>query len=82
MGLKGGPMNESTVCVCYKNWRGETSWRTIIPERIYFGSNEYHQDAQWLMEAWDIDKQATRHFALLDILSWKKGLDYDERSGG
>ena len=56
----------------YVNHRGERSIRRIRPIRIWFGSTAWHADAQWLMEAWDLDKQATRDFAMSNVLSaWK-----------
>ena len=54
----------------YKNWKGITAIRTVIPEKIYYGSTEFHKESQWLMEAFDLDKDATRTFAVKDILAW------------
>lgn len=54
----------------YTNWRGETSVRTILPIKIWFGSTEWHPGKQWLMRALDIDKDAERDFALTDIKKW------------
>jgi len=48
----------------YKNWRDETSVRTIEPHRLFFGSNEWHKEPQWLIEAFDCEKKAMRVFAL------------------
>jgi hypothetical protein len=39
--------------------------RTIIPVRLFWGTNEFHTEPQWLMEAWDVDLGATKVFALL-----------------
>lgn len=58
------------VIIDYTNWKGERSTRTILPIRIYWGSNEWHKENQWLLEAHDIDKKAVRNFALKDIHSW------------
>lgn len=58
------------VTILYTNWRGEKSLRTIIPEKIYFGSTEWHPEEQWLLRALDIDKQESRDFAFKDIESW------------
>jgi predicted DNA-binding transcriptional regulator YafY len=58
------------IIIDYTNWKGERSSRTIIPIRIYWGSNEWHKIEQWLMEAHDIEKKAPRNFALKDIHSW------------
>lgn len=55
------------VAVPYTNWRGETSVRRIIPKSVRFGSTEWHPEPQWLLLAWDADKQADREFALKDF---------------
>jgi len=50
----------------YTNWRGETSVRRVSPRRLWFGSTEWHPDRQWLLHAYDHDKQELRDFALAD----------------
>jgi hypothetical protein len=55
------------VVVHYTNWRGETSRRRIIPKSVRYGSTEWHPEPQWLLLAWDDDKQADREFALKDF---------------
>lgn len=52
----------------YRNYRGEVATRRIIPLRIYWGSNEWHPEPQWLIEAHDLDKKAIRTFALSGFL--------------
>jgi len=52
----------------YKNWRGELSIRTVLPENIWFGSSEWHPSDQWFMRALDVEKGETRDFALQDIV--------------
>jgi predicted DNA-binding transcriptional regulator YafY len=59
-----------TVSIKYTNWRGETSIRSIVPLKIWFGSTEWHKDNQWLLKAFDIDKDAERDFTLSDIQNW------------
>ena len=59
-----------TVRIYYTNWRGETAFRTITPGRIRWGSNEWHPEPQWLLEAYDLDKNASRTFAMASILEW------------
>ena len=34
------------VKILYTNYRGETSYREILPEKIWFGSTEWHPEAQ------------------------------------
>jgi hypothetical protein len=61
---------EQVIKIVYTNYKGETSIRSLIPEKIYFGSNEWHKEPQWLIEALDIDKNANRTFAVKDIRAW------------
>lgn len=51
----------------YRNYKGIISVRTVIPREIIFSSNEYHKKEQWMILAYDIDKQADRTFTLVDI---------------
>ena len=54
------------ISLNYTNYRGELSSRQIRPEKLYFGSTEYHPEPQWLLEAHDLGKGAKRVFALKD----------------
>jgi len=58
------------IKILYTNWRGETTERTIVPEKIYFGSTEWHPEEQWLLTAFDVEKKASRDFAMKDIAKW------------
>lgn len=58
------------VRIVYTNHAGLTSIRKILPLDIRFGACDYHPGEQWLMEAYDIDKEATRTFAMKDIIKW------------
>ena len=65
-------MQENQVVeIIYTNWKGITATRRIIPKNIFFGSTEWHKEEQWLLNAFDVDKQQDRAFALKDIKSWK-----------
>lgn len=57
---------DQTLTIGYTNYHGDYSVRRIIPLRVYFGSSEYH-GPQWLLEAFDLDKQALRDFAMKDF---------------
>lgn len=59
------------VTIRYTNYRGETADRTIIPKRLRFASSEWHPEEQWLLDAYDIDREAERSFAIKDIINWK-----------
>lgn len=61
-----------SVKIKYKNWKNEIAIRNIYPNEIWYGSTEYHKEPQFLLSAWDIDKQAFRDFALIDILEFIK----------
>lgn len=58
------------VNILYTNWRGETAVRRIIPQEVVFTSNKWHTEEQWLLVAFDVDKQAGRTFACKDIKNW------------
>lgn len=62
--------DRETVVITYTNWRGERGQRVIVPLTIRFESTEWHPDEQWILRAIDIDKGATRDFAMKDIESW------------
>lgn len=51
----------------YTNYRGETSVRVAEPTDIRFGSTERHPDPQWLMSAFDFEKDGVREFAMKDM---------------
>lgn len=52
------------VTLPYRNWRGETALRTFTPIRLWFGSDEWHPEPQWLLTAICAEKGAERDFAL------------------
>ncbi|UFW79981.1 MazG-like family protein [Rhizobium sp. SU303] len=51
----------------YKNWRGETALRRVLPIRIEFGPTDWHPEPQWHLVAHDLEKGAARFFAMKDI---------------
>lgn len=65
------PQSENKkVVIDYTNWKGERGKRTITPHIMFWGSTNYHPDNQWLLNAFDEEKQAERTFAMKDIHSW------------
>ena len=58
------------VHILYKNWKGKTAVRRIIPQEISYEATQWHLEEQWLLHAYDVDKQAKRSFACRDILAW------------
>jgi predicted DNA-binding transcriptional regulator YafY len=58
------------VRIRYTNYRGEVGVRRIIPGEMRFAANEWHPAPQWLLDAFDLDKEAVRSFAVKDIHEW------------
>jgi predicted DNA-binding transcriptional regulator YafY len=48
----------------YTNYKGETGKRRAQMICIFYGSNEWHKEEQWLLEAYDMDKRDFRFFAM------------------
>ena len=69
--LKDKNIDNIAIKVVYKNWEEEEGLRTIIPLSIFYGSNDFHKEEQWLMKVWDLDKKDYRIYSLRDILEWK-----------
>jgi len=63
-------MDKKQVKIIYKNWKGVIAKRNILPEKLFYGSDEWHKVEQWFVLAYDLDKKANRNFALNDILKW------------
>lgn len=63
-------MDLSIVTFTYVNHRGEIGQRKVRPIRLWFGSTAYHPGAQWLLEAFDLDRKETRDFAMSGIITW------------
>jgi hypothetical protein len=60
---------EHTLIFQYKNRKGHFSTCRVDgnTSRTYYGHTEFHTEDQWLMEAFDLDKQEMRTFAMRDI---------------
>lgn len=52
------------VSVLYTNHRGETRLRSIRPVNLYWGSNQWHPEPQWLVDGIDTEIDQLRTFAL------------------
>lgn len=63
------------VKINYTNYKGVTKDRIIIPKEIIFEENEWHNEKQWILVAFDIEKDDYRNFALKDIHSWLPIID-------
>lgn len=62
--------DKKVVTLVYTNWKGETKERHVIPERVYWGHTEWHKEDQFLMECFDLNKQAKRTYALNCVKKW------------
>jgi len=60
---------KQVITIRYTNHRGETADRRIIPICLRFAATEWHPDEQWLIDAYDVDRQVVRSFALAGIQS-------------
>lgn len=66
-----GFVPEQVMHVVYTNWRGETSDRVVIPQRVWFGCTEWHPQKQWLLDVFDLDRRAERSLAMSEIREMK-----------
>lgn len=57
------------VTIDYTNHRGERSVRLIYPYGLEFKSTEWHPDEQWILEAYDFEREAPRGFAWTSVHS-------------
>ena len=55
----------------YTNWKGVTRTRRAQFWFLWWGSTEHHSEPQWLIDAWDVEKDDDRTFALADISDLK-----------
>ena len=66
------------VTILYTNYKGETRYREIIPKSIEFKATNWHKEEQWILNAYDLEKEDDRGFALKDIKA-KNGIQEYER---
>ena len=71
-------MSDATlVRFVYQNYKGEVEERLVRPIRLWFGSTAWYRTPQWLLEGFDVDRQATRDFSLAAIRTdtWRRACD-------
>ena len=68
-------MDATLVTFRYKNHAGEEADRRVRPIRLWFGATAHHREAQWFLEAFCLDRQATRDFALSGLLGPVRTID-------
>jgi len=54
----------------YRNYRGELGYRKVQDPKLSFKETEHHKGQQWIMTAFDLDKQDFREFAVKDIIEF------------
>jgi hypothetical protein len=59
--------DDAPLPIRYRNWRGETADRKILPIRVWFGATDWHPEPQWFLRAVDVDRGVERDFALADM---------------
>ena len=71
------------VAFIYTNWKGIIEERMAICFEFKYGTNEFynHENQQFFMYAYDLDKKSERSFALANIKNLEvKGNVYDVMS--
>lgn len=58
---------DKEVTFQYTNWKGVTRERSAILYRLYWGSNEWHKEPQWLVDGFDTEEKVNRTFAQKDM---------------
>ncbi len=60
------------VEIDYTNHRGERRTRRIIPcqQTLRFVETPHHTPAQWVFDAWDVERNLQRTFAFKSVHSW------------
>ena len=64
-------VKQRSVVFDYKNYKGVVSERLVRPIELFYGYTSYYPNKQWLLKAWDLNKDAERTFAMADISDWK-----------
>jgi len=56
----------------YTNWKNETAFRRVQARALSYKSTSWHPEKQWILTAYDLDREAERDFALQDAcdISW------------
>lgn len=64
---------DTPVKIDYTNWQGIRATRLILPKRMLWGSNKWHPDHQWFIDAEDAEhpEKGFRYFAMSGIHGWR-----------
>ena len=65
--------NEPVLQFLYRNYKGNVAIRNVVHPQVEWGVSDWYNDGKptWLLTAFDLDKQATRGFALDHIISFE-----------
>jgi predicted DNA-binding transcriptional regulator YafY len=69
--MKGTPGSLDIVSFEYVNWKGQRATRRVRPIRLWFGSTAFYPDAQWLLEAFCLDRLESRDFSMGKVENWR-----------
>ena len=61
---------EQILVFDYENYRGNKETRRVLPKRIWFGVTDWHPEPQWILDGFDLDRNALRSFAIDHISSF------------
>jgi len=61
------------ISILYVNHRGVKAWRKIVPSRMWYGVTIWHPAEQWFVDAFDVERDSFRTFAIADIVEWQVG---------
>lgn len=57
----------------YKNYRGETEERQVMPQSFWWGTTQYHPEPGFMMRAYCTSRAADRDFAVSGIVTMRPG---------
>jgi hypothetical protein len=70
MSSKGNVLTE-VIVIDYTNHRGERTDRWVSPMSLDHKETEWHPGLQWILTGRDLQKHATRSFAMSGIHEWR-----------
>lgn len=59
------------VTFTYTNYRGVTTERRVVPIDLRWEASQWHPQEQWVLHAYDLDREVIRNFAMKDIRGWR-----------
>lgn len=62
---KDGHTLKEKIRIKYKNWKGNSRFREIVPIELWYGSTKWHPYSQYFIKALDLEDNAIKDFALL-----------------